>query len=209
MKIRAEISGIEKLKIIDKNSILIKHAAFDLLVLSCKEKDDLSEATVRIGECFTLSDADHISETYRLIAIKNDSVILEAELIFTGVGVPEDEWIEKEKNKDTSLWLKKKTIAAKKIETYDTNLKGHLETIYDQHRQAMLDDDLDAFLLTVRASLSDMSGSILSLETLTMTFEDALIPDDQRNLTRALQAIDNRDYKTAVGLLQPLATARL
>jgi len=196
-----------------------------------------------------------------------------------------------------------KTIAVKPTEPYDAELKGCLETVYDQYRQAMVDGDLDAFLSTIRASLSDenrltssyrklfpeilafypprgeatfvtlrrdgtdlaayyhlipepiapefenvllvpfvslagkwkilfsldivprinllaakvegdriarafelinLSGSLLSVECIGMTFEDALISEDQRDLTRALDAIERRKYEKAVSLLQPL-----
>ena len=61
---QTEIDGICELKIIDRNSILIKRPKFDLLTLSKGEKTSLSETTISIGESFNLADADHISDTY-------------------------------------------------------------------------------------------------------------------------------------------------
>ena len=92
---QTEIRGICELKIIAGNSILIKCPKFELLSLSKGEKTRLSETTICIGESFNLGDADHISETYNLIGIREGSAILEAELTFTGIGIPEEEWTEK------------------------------------------------------------------------------------------------------------------
>ena len=89
---QTEINGICELKIIDGNSILIKCPKFELLSLTKGDNTSLSEATICIGESFNLADADHISETYNLIGIQEDYAILEAELTFTGVGIPEEEW---------------------------------------------------------------------------------------------------------------------
>ena len=92
---QTEINGICELKIIDGNSILIKCPKFELLSLTKGENTSLSEATICIGESFNLADADHISETYNLIDIREVSAILEAELTFTGIGIPEEEWTKK------------------------------------------------------------------------------------------------------------------
>ena len=92
---QTEISGICELKIVDGNSILIKCPKFELLSLTKGENTSLSEATIYIGESFNLADADHISETYNLIGIQEDYAILEAELTFTGIGIPEEEWTKK------------------------------------------------------------------------------------------------------------------
>jgi len=53
--------------------------------------------------------------------------------------------------------------------------------------------------------LIDMPGTILALEGVGHLFEDNLISDDQRDLTRALEAMERGEYGTAVELLQPLA----
>ena len=53
--------------------------------------------------------------------------------------------------------------------------------------------------------LIDMPGTILTLEGVGHLFEDNLISDDQRDLTRALEAMERGEYGTAVELLQPLA----
>jgi hypothetical protein len=92
---QTEISGICGLKIIDGNSILIKCSKFELLSLSKGEDTSLSEVTVCIGESFNLADADHISETYRLVRIREGSAVLEVELTFTGIGIPREEWTKK------------------------------------------------------------------------------------------------------------------
>ena len=92
---QTEINGICELKIIDGNSILIKCPKFELLSLTKGENTSLSEATICIGESFNLADADHISETYNLIDIREVSAILEAELTFTGIGIPKEEWTKK------------------------------------------------------------------------------------------------------------------
>ncbi len=92
---QTEISGICELQIIDGDSILIKCPKFELLCLTKGENTSLSEATIYIGESFNLADADHISETYNLIGIQEDYAILEAELTFTGIGIPEEEWTKK------------------------------------------------------------------------------------------------------------------
>jgi len=92
---QTEINGICELKIIDGNSILIKCPKFELLYLTKGENTSLSEATIYIGESFNLADADHISETYNLVEIQEDYAILEAELTFTGIGIPEEEWTKK------------------------------------------------------------------------------------------------------------------
>ena len=90
-----EISGICELKIINGNSILIKCPKFELLSLTKGENTSLSKATICIGESFNLADADHISETYQLTGIRDGSAIFEAELTFTGIGIPEKEWTRK------------------------------------------------------------------------------------------------------------------
>ncbi len=92
---QTEISGICELKIIDGNSIFIKCPKFELLSLTKGENTSLSEATVCIGESFNIADADHISETYNLTGIREGSAIFEAELTFTGIGIPEEEWTQK------------------------------------------------------------------------------------------------------------------
>ena len=92
---QTEISGICELKIIERNSILIKCSKYELLSLSKGGKTSLRETTICIGESFNLADADHISETYNLIGIQEGSAILEAELTFTGIGIPEEEWTKK------------------------------------------------------------------------------------------------------------------
>jgi len=92
---QTEISGICELKIIDGNSIFIKCPKHELLSLSKGENNSLSETTVCIGESFNLADADHISETYHLIDIREGSAIFEAELTFTGIGIPQEEWTRK------------------------------------------------------------------------------------------------------------------
>jgi hypothetical protein len=92
---QTEIDGICELKIIDRNSIHIKRPKFDLLTLSKGEKTSLSETTISIGESFNLADADHISDTYKLIGIREGSAILEAELTFIWPEIPEEEWTKK------------------------------------------------------------------------------------------------------------------
>ena len=92
---QTKISGIYELKIIDENSILIKCAKRELLSLSKGEDTGLGEAIICIGENFNLADADHISDTYKLVEIREGSAILEAELTFTGIGIPEEEWTKK------------------------------------------------------------------------------------------------------------------
>ena len=92
---QTKISGICELKIIDRDSIHIKCPEFGLLSLSKGENIGLREATICIRESFNLSDADHISETYNLIGIQEGYAILEAELIFTGIGIHEEEWTKK------------------------------------------------------------------------------------------------------------------
>jgi len=92
---KTKISGIYELKIIDENSILIKCAKHELLCLSKGENTGLGEAIICIEERFNLADADHISDTYKLVEIREDAVILEAEWTFTGAGIPEEEWTKK------------------------------------------------------------------------------------------------------------------
>ena len=65
-----EVSSICELKITDKNSVLIKCPKFELLSLSKGDKINLRETTICIGKSFNLADADHISETYKLIGIR-------------------------------------------------------------------------------------------------------------------------------------------
>jgi len=48
-----------------------------------------------------------------------------------------------------------RTIAVKAAEPFDVALKENLSAVYDAHRQTLVDGDLDAFLTTVRTSLSD------------------------------------------------------
>jgi hypothetical protein len=92
---QTEIDGIYELKIIDRNSIFIKLPKFGLLSLYKGDETSLSEATICIGESFELADASHISETYKLIGIREGSAIFEAELTFTGFGIPEEDWAKK------------------------------------------------------------------------------------------------------------------
>jgi len=92
---QTEIDGICELKIIDRNSILIKRAKFELLSLYKGDETSLSETAICIGESFNLADADHISQTYKLIGIQEGSAILEAELTFIFPGIPEEEWTKK------------------------------------------------------------------------------------------------------------------
>ena len=92
---QTEIDGICELKIIDRNSILIKREKFELLSLYKDDETSLSETTICIGESFNLADADHISNTYKLIRMREGSAILEAELTFTGFGIPKEEWTKK------------------------------------------------------------------------------------------------------------------
>jgi len=52
--------------------------------------------------------------------------------------------------------------------------------------------------------LIDQEGSILDLKSLVYQYEEGLIPDDQRNLILAQEAIINEQYETSVQLLEPL-----
>jgi hypothetical protein len=52
--------------------------------------------------------------------------------------------------------------------------------------------------------LIDQPGTIISLESLHMLFEESLMPDEQRDLLGALEAIRRNRYRTAIDLLQPL-----
>ena len=92
---QTQIDGICELKIIDGKSIHIKCPEFGLLTMSKGESIGLTEATICIRESFNLSDADHILETYNLIGIQEGYAIFEAELIFTGSGIPQEEWEKK------------------------------------------------------------------------------------------------------------------
>lgn len=92
---QSEIDGICELTIIDENSIHIRRPEFDLLVLSKGENTGLKEAAVFVGESFSLSDADHIFETYHLTGIREGSAIFEAELTFDAPGIPEKERTQK------------------------------------------------------------------------------------------------------------------
>ena len=93
---QTEINGIAELIIVDNGSILLRCPEFGLMCLSRGGNTDLQEATVHIGERFTLSDADHISETYTLVGIADGVAVFEADLTFTGAGVPEEEWTRRE-----------------------------------------------------------------------------------------------------------------
>jgi hypothetical protein len=92
---QAEISGICELKIIDDNSVLIKCPKSELLSLTKGQNTGLRKAIICIGESFNIADADHISETYNLTDIREGCAILEGELTFTGIGIPEEEWTQK------------------------------------------------------------------------------------------------------------------
>jgi len=69
----------------------------------------------------------------------------------------------------------------------------------------LLASKIDGDRISRAFDLIDQQGTILQLESLYYLFEENLIPDDERNLRIALEAIKTEQYEAAVELLKPLS----